>query len=277
MQKEKTIEFWNEFHKQESAKEWILKPSEALFEAIPLHGRVLEIGCGTSHLSRDLYCHYKESCAVVATDVSAVCIKSNQKRDEALLAMSQGRFSYQVLDALQSNPELMDSSNVILDKGCLDTFLFRSGHQVSEQLVKTLLDNVHRWLKDNGKYIVFTPRRRLKLLRDYAGFASVQRSALDESSNVVLGDLDGDSGNDTVYMYVCEKDRSYTPGNGIAFRDGYDLAFRGEKHTCSSCSMTFQDFCNGEDMNGKRIKYWTRRWRGHCVHCRGQPSGNSSL
>jgi SAM-dependent methyltransferase len=271
MQKEKTIEFWNKFHQQESSKEWILKPSKALFDVIPLHGRVLEIGCGTSHLSRDLYLFGNETCtSFVATDVSAVCIQSNQKRDETLLAASKGKFSYQVLDVLEPDQKLVDSSNVILDKGCFDTFLFRSGHQVSKQLVKRLLDNIHRWLKDGGKYIVLTPRSKLKLLRDYDGFSSVKRTVMDESNDVVLGDLDGSGGSDAVYMYVCDKDCSYSPGNGVAFRDKYDISLQSEDHACSSCGLSFRMFRNGEDMSGKGINYWSRRWRGHCVHCRGQ-------
>jgi len=280
MQKEKTVEFWNTLHKQElSNKEWIVQPSNALCQAIhdatntqQENPHLLEIGCGTSNLSRDLYCYYQGAVTVVATDVSAVCIQEHQIRHEALIAASQGRFAFQVLNVLESNPQMENMNNLVLDKGCLDTLLFRSGHENRESLVHTLLDNVYKWLKDGGRYIVITPRSRITLLRDYKGFSSVKRLGLDTtcSSQIVLGDLEcGDKNKNTTnecYMYVCHKDPSFVPGaESTAFRDSYGLASNEE--TCPRCSVTFSNFCSGKDSSGS--KQCARRWRGHCLHCKG--------
>ena len=276
MQKEKTVEFWDELHARALPREWIVCPSEALLEQVVVElqkeSSVLEIGCGTSCLSRDLYCYYKGSLTVVATDVSAICIRQNQQRHHALMDASQGRLSYQILNVLESNKSFENKSDVILDKGCLDTLLFRSGRQVREHLVHTLLNNVHKWLKDGGKYMVMTPRSRIQLLRDYKGFSSVKRVVLDESSSkVMLADLDGDTSKSKTecYIYVCLKDSSYTPGEGAAFRDSYGVSLEVDEQTCPRCGMSFLEFRSGEDFSARGSKQWARRWRGHRIHCKG--------
>lgn len=280
MQKEKTIEFWDEQHQRDRAKEWILQPSDALIEQA-MGGRqlhddsyVLEIGCGTSCLARDLYCYYKGAIVVVATDVSAVCIKENHQRDRAIIAASQERFSYQVLNVLEPNESLENKFDVILDKGCLDTFIFRSGHQERERLVHSLLDNVHKWLKDEGKYVVMTPRGKVKLLRDYKGFSTVKRLSLYKSSrHVVIADLERGSSwrsNECCYVYSGRKDSSFIPeGRGEDFKDSYDVSLEVDEDTCPNCGVSFVDFRCGEDMSGRGCKTWARRWRGHRVHCKG--------
>ena len=274
MQKNKTIDFWDEKHEHDGAKEWILTPSVSLIEqALMLDGmsNVLEIGCGTSCLARDLYCYFKGAVTVVATDVSAVCIRSNQRRDRAMIESSKGRFEYQILNILQPNDTMKNKFDVIVDKGCLDTFLFRSSHQEREHLVCTLLDNIHKWLKDDGgKYIVITPRPKVKFLRDYRGFSSINRLALDESSsNVVLADLETCKNNNTCFVYTCSKDSKFIPGRERPFRDSYDISFKSDEDTCSRCRVTFKEFRGGEDMSGRGSKFWARRWRGHREHCKG--------
>lgn len=266
MQKEKTIEFWDALHSRETSKEWIVYPSEAVLEAIGVKDDscVLEIGCGTSCLSRDLYCYMKGAVKVVATDVSAVCIRDNQERDRSVIAASRGQFTYQVANTLEPNSSFDNQNDVILDKGCLDTFLFRSEHQEREHLVETLLDNVHRWLRDGGIYVVLTPRSRVRLLRDYKGFISVRRTVLSESpgSHVTIADLKSDKDDkpkSECYVYVCRKDPSYVPGQGEAFRDSYGLSIESDEDSCPACGVTFLEFRGSEDMNGRASKQWARR------------------
>lgn len=284
MQKEKTIEFWDELHQRDSAKEWIVKPSDALSALIEqaLGGgllfegaHVLEIGCGTSCLARDVYCYFKGAIGVIATDVSAICIRENQERDHTIITASRGRFSYQVMNGLESNENLENRFDMILDKGCSDTFLFRSAIKERKRMVGTLLNNVHKWLNDGGKYIVMTPREKHNLLRDYKGFSSVKWHVLDESSSqVVIADLepgcDQRSTSNKCYMYSCEKDSSFIPGRGKAFRDSYDVSLATDEDTCPRCGVTFVDFRSGEDPSGRGSKFWARRWRGHCRHCKGK-------
>ena len=124
-QNQKTIEFWNDLYKQDAThhKEWILHPShdilQKLLEALPhskvtteqSHAHVLEIGCGTSTLSRDFwrFCrHHKDtsttctdfpSVSVCVTDVSPVCIGQNSQRDqEDMQATDIGRLEYRLLN-----------------------------------------------------------------------------------------------------------------------------------------------------------------------------------
>jgi SAM-dependent methyltransferase len=280
MQKTKTIEFWDEKHERDGAKEWILTPSDALIEKM-LHGvhlletsdgnrNVLEIGCGTSCLARDLYIYFKGAVSVVATDVSAVCINTNKRRDHAIVKSSKGRLDYQILNILQPNDNMKSNFDVIVDKGCLDTFLFRSGHQEREHLVCTVLNNIHKCLKDGGKYIVITPRQKVKFLRDYRGFSSIKRLALDESSsNVVLADLENCRKSKQCFVFRCSTDSSFVPGRGNVFRDSYDTSFKSDDDACSCCKVTFKEFRCGEDMSGRGSKFWARRWSGHREHCKG--------
>ena len=322
MQNERTIQFWDIYHNENTTKEWILQPTKELIQehlsnhiqpllyiddddddgndsdvddvvspssssqvqGRPRPLRILEIGCGTSTLARDLFLHLTTTIAtteqeqpsqrrrrrrrrpvhVCATDVSDVCIRLNIQRDDSLLrkkhSNSKGKlesccrpnaddndndndttddvhnddndddiFEYRVMNILQLNQnkqqqqrEEFDEKNdeidqsttaipmnywdVIIDKGCLDTFLFRSKQRgensVYTNLMNVVLDNIFRLLRsgndvnddDNGNcndnderdksgehggmYIQITPRPRIRAVRDYAGFKSVQRHAL---------------------------------------------------------------------------------------------------
>ena len=225
----KTIQFWDDYYSSSSSssakagdqtKEWILHPSrailETLYEKLPPPSssatpnnnnanhsdnddddddddgriRILEIGCGTSTLSRDfwLYCRTQKGrrdISVCATDVSHVCLHQNQERDRELLqimtATNEGCLEYKFLNITtplemiqpesdhQEDEEadrkesqstshldhncpnfLPRSFDMILDKGCLDTFLFRSRSRGDQKdaLIRTVLDNIHSLLKD---------------------------------------------------------------------------------------------------------------------------------
>jgi SAM-dependent methyltransferase len=258
MQNEKTIEFWNDYHERDDDKEWILKPSEQLLDRIlsiisdTSCPKVLEIGCGTSQLARWLYERKRsDSSTFVVTDVSPVCIQINQSRDAAILS---DRFEYQVLNALEpADPSLCQKFDVVLDKGCLDTFLYRSSK--GSQLVPKLLGNVCNWLSDRGQYLVLTPRPRIPMLRDYPSFSSVRRVMLDDST-ATLGDLDGGTTKQVVYLHVCTKRHSDIP---TTCENTTEVILQ----QCGACGMTFQEF-QTIDTHVKIV----RRWKGHLVHCR---------
>lgn len=279
MQRDKTISFWNEYHEQESAKEWILFPSESLLSSIrnelPLihtpnfNPRVLEIGCGSSTLARDLYLLTKGR--FVATDVSQVCIDSNQRRDQSIIDDCNGNFSYSVLNVLLEDAQVpLSKFDMVLDKGCLDTFLFRSRQQVQTELVRKLLDNVHRWLDQDGKYVVLSPRSKLTQLRDFQGFTKTTRTKLN-NSNAVLGDLDGRSAEkDAVFMYVCVKHAAYVPVSGPAFVNLANTIVGKDDTFCAGCGTSFDDFRKYEDVKGRGQPYWFRKWSSHKVHCKAK-------
>ena len=215
----------------------------------------LEIGCGTSQLARYLYEWQKNGAAsFVVTDVSPVCIQVNQTRDAAILS---DRFEYRVLNALEpSDASLHREFDVVLDKGCLDTFLYRSSK--GSQLVPKLLGNVCDWLSDNGRYLVLTPRPKISVLRDYPGFSSVQRVILNDS-NATLGDLDGGTTKQVVYLHICTKRH---PDSPTICENSDDML----PQECGACGMSLQEF-QGIDSHAKVV----RRWKGHLVHCRSSP------
>ncbi|GFH45532.1 hypothetical protein CTEN210_02006 [Chaetoceros tenuissimus] len=276
MQKEKTLQFWDDFYeKEEQTKEWIVQPSQHILNMIEEHLpsssdvadslHILEIGCGNSQFSLILweYLNNKiecneidlESVHVTATDVSSVCIDSNLQRDsERMKKFGQHSFHYKILNVLQENQSCQHKFHLVLDKGCLDTFLFRSGKNEETSILHTLLDNVHSWLKDDGKYIIFSPRQKIKALRDYNGFASVEKVKI-----ACTGDLDGKSSDEeTIYIHICTKNKLYQIG---------DVPFRSNMNNvpdfCSSCKISFHEFRKGEAMSGKRETYWFRTWINH--------------
>jgi SAM-dependent methyltransferase len=117
--------FWNLYHAQ-TAVDWILEPTTELCEVLfpsqascDLACEVLEIGAGTSTLS-DLLARSRPNFKVLSTDVSHVAISQAQARDPA----PPSNLTYAVLDAIEPNITSI-SADVVLDKGCLDTFLFR--------------------------------------------------------------------------------------------------------------------------------------------------------
>ena len=168
-QKRSAVDFWNEYHEGSGAtgepKEWIARNTPHLLDLL-ISGiaereeggcrhhwhrartiRIMEIGCGTSTLSRCLLSHLRQrreqqptslsssSYQVVATDVSHVCIQNNRDRDfdfTTSLAGTDDNLRYEVLDALSTadiDAKFQSEESryhVVLDKGCLDTFLFRN-------------------------------------------------------------------------------------------------------------------------------------------------------
>jgi len=258
MQRDKTIQFWDDYHGENDSEEWISKPGEVLLGMIfdQIYDRnadeedqkmlcqkrcisVLEIGCGTSTLVRDLKKYIEERHPMIkvvacGTDVSKVCIDANQQRDcprahpGSVTAddkytsnnidnngNSRGLLWYEVLNVLDGEPS-RQNWNLIIDKGCLDTFLFRSRQRGTHnknypESLRILLDNLHGWQgitatagsatigddvpgETTSVYICITPRPKLKAVRDYAGFSSVKRYPLPK---IYRSKLEGKKNNDS--------------------------------------------------------------------------------
>ena len=338
MQRERTIQFWDEFyssshqdqHEHTSSantesvphrKEWILQPTDALFEKIcsylpetvarqkedpqnveqvtntetqSIKVEILEIGCGVSQLSKELYKYLTEKhpsssmmqCHVIATDVSSVCIEQMILRDNDKIRSSKNRFSYQVLNVLDDVDSLTTSMgnnrySMVLDKGCLDTFLFRSQQNLQWKLMTRLLDNIHSWLRNDGVYVILSPRSKIKFVRDHVGFSSVKHIPLhsnSEGSNrgeVVLGELDGmreatSAEGTTVHMYVCAKNSNYAPGACLTFpfRQMHDASLLNDDNACPTCGLAFSAFRGKKNGDIKQQERWRRRWNGHVIHCK---------
>jgi hypothetical protein len=290
MQNDRTLQFWDDFHQDNDCKEWIMQPSDEILETIARHCpktstdlKILEIGCGTSTMARDLWQHIKKedenrNVYMLVTDVSPVCIQINEERDEALLTTEyfekqapESSLEYFVLNVVDDRPlgEEQKACEVILDKGCLDTFLFRSRQRgenhVYTPIVKKVLDNIWSWMADDdGVYLLISPRSRLRAVRDFAGFASVERHSLSSASKADLVGNEDKSG----YIYVCRKNTSYVVGETPAFSADYkDLPPDDTK--CQKCGTTFIELRKGEAVEGRGVVFWTRQWKGHCKHCKG--------
>ena len=288
MQKESTLEFWDEYHRKNESKEWILQPSQALMEFLRLQCpetsttlRLLEIGCGTSTLAKDLWTYIidnneKRMVHMCASDVSRACIQANKERDASFLRNSGGdennhKLEYRILDVFKPQTGNMDqnSFDTILDKGCLDTFMFRSknrGGKTDLKLLQTVLNNIWSMMSDDGVYLVISPRSKIKSLRDFNGFQSVTRHVL---SSMAKGDLEGkDKSNTPGYIYVCNKNVKYEIGKTPPFGgiEGEELP-----EQCPSCFITFFDFRKGEVVEGRGKSIWIRQWKGHCLHCKLPP------
>jgi hypothetical protein len=278
LQNERTLEWWDDYHKENEDKEWILQPSPELLEFLRRHCpcsvtevRMLEIGCGTSILAREVWKNFQEYSFAVkihmcATDVSSACIQTNQQRDASFCSEE---LEYQTLNILQPDYSKFreNSYNIILDKGCLDTFLFRSRNRGNNNysLMQTLLDNVWKLLtSSNGMYVFISPRAKCKAVRDYAGFASVRRHILPLSSRALLV---GDNNTQRPgYVYICTKNRDYSIGTTLSSMPMITLPSDSDK--CPNCSITFYDLRKGENMERRGGKFWTRQWKGHCTHCK---------
>ena len=118
-----------------------------------------------------------------------------------------------------------------------------------------------------GKYIIFSPRNKIKAIRDFNGFSAAERSRFDSKDNEI-GTLDGKAvKNDVVYMHVCTKNNAYVNvKEESSFRNQMELPT--DDKCCASCGVTFFDFRKGELMSGKGLMYWGRRWQGHVTHCK---------
>jgi hypothetical protein len=256
---------------------------------------VLEIGCGVSKLSisllqrlllnrqgadpRDVCC-----VCVVATDISSVCIKHNRTRDDAFITSlhtADGSLSYELLDVLDDKLSASHtrSYDMILDKGTLDTILFRSkrtkkGSSSHPPLLTPLLNNIHRLLRTGceSKYVIISPRPKIKSVRDFRGFASVRRIKVDTSTlngNVVLVKSNSENAKTSkseVYLYECVKDDSYNPDDDVPYRSV--VCYAEDENICYKCGMTFKHYRGTVDVRDQGEVVWSRRWKNHVVHCK---------
>ena len=339
MQRERTLQFWDEYHHDNQKKEWIVEPSHELIQLLvdtimvnAKHGtlgkeedasthrrhlRILEIGCGTSRLARSVWNHL-QNCGIIhsessssssswtitmcASDVSETCIQTNRQRDQEDMQNNNGlvsttdtignsTFRYQVCNVLEANDEMRGQWDVILDKGCIDTLLFRSRQRgenhVYTNLMQTVLDNIYQWLSPHSHsiYLLISPRSKIRAVRDFAGFESpVRRHSLpktnwtattstrqEDQEFLVKGGRPIQKQNqkprDTPgYLFVCRKHSDYQPGISSPFPGDYRRV-PDEDSKCH-CGITFYQFRKGEAVEGRGQVFWTREWKNHCIHCK---------
>ncbi|KAG7347209.1 methyltransferase domain containing protein [Nitzschia inconspicua] len=307
MQRQETLQFWDDYHTDRQEQEWISKPSDdvlqMIFEqctvlqdknGIPTSHtqalKILEIGCGTSSLVRDVKTffehkfQYQQHCRKVhacGTDVSAVCIDHLRKRDTDFLLKENGLLEYKVLNVVDGTPS-RQNWDLILDKGCLDTFLFRSRHRGPNSdhnnLIRQILDNIHRWLTPRtGQYMFISPRAKVKAVRDYRGFSLVHRLELPASARSTLEGTKN-SKEDHVhpgYLHVCYRNDDYESGKSETFREQTNRDLSHDDAKCPGCGKTFLQLRRGEAVEGRGTAFWKRYWQGHCRHCKGDTTATT--
>jgi SAM-dependent methyltransferase len=195
-----------------SHTEWIVSPTEVLRYLPTLHRhlrtRVLEIGCGDSLLGEAIYDHLtklandrrelggaegtvaeepERHVSVVCTDISPVAIerlRARQEREDSEQRRRPG-LEYLVADAndlpaafgFTSDGDGRLLFDVVVDKGCADTFQFRAKTNESDALLRRLFRSVHAVLRPGGVYLVVTPRKKVKHLRSWGRDSDARMTA----------------------------------------------------------------------------------------------------
>ena len=302
MQKESTIQFWDEYHEQNVEKEWLVHGTSDLLESIYRNCgssevgrlRILEIGCGTSAMARELwkYIEHAESkvpnsrrVLVRSTDVSRVCVDSCFARDRNMsnvygpgdLAVEGCGLEYATLD-VQVPPTFEASGQweAVIDKACMDTFLFRSKSRGEKKNYPTVvlmaLETIWRLIADNGVYILISPRRKLKPVRDFAGFSSVQRLEIRPEVKCTILSPKGYRQKDPAevyFMYICRKNVEYIVEDPNPFRLPL-CDVPSDDSLCEDCGMSFASFCQKQGQEGRRDMMILRKWTNHCAFCNVQ-------
>lgn len=309
-QNDKTIDFWDTFYRDlgtgvssiqnqpsdNNDLEWIASNNPVVLDKIVSFigkdsMRILEIGCGVSQLSRSLLermlmqpddGNSHNSFEFVSTDVSLVCLEHNQARDaEYIATLPDGvSLSYAELNVLNQLPACeMHKYDAIVDKGTCDTFLFRSkrtqkGTSAHAPLMKPLLNNIHRLLRSgcDAKYIIISPRSKLRPVRDFNGFASVNRTKMSTEllGDAVLAESNADHTHKPahVFIYECTRNDSYQPDKDVPFADE-GLRTINDETICKRCHISFAVFRGNVKIQDQGAVQWTRRFKNHTIHCTG--------
>jgi SAM-dependent methyltransferase len=184
--------------------------------------RILEIGCGTSTLAADL-CDYwnrtyyynnnsapdpqeedrplgrrrRRRMTMIATDASAVCIEqqraNNHHPDQCYYEV------WNILEPRDDNDEW--KFDLIVDKGCVDTILFRAKKGV--ELVAMALSNIQHCLRTtDSPYCVISSRKKYRkyLAPVFAGRITSRRLDVTQKGDAVIVKKER---NDQVFLYVC--------------------------------------------------------------------------
>ncbi|KAK4792841.1 hypothetical protein SAY86_023276 [Trapa natans] len=151
-------QYWDERFSSEEHYEWFKDYSHfrhLIQQHVEPDSKVLELGCGNSQLSEDLYRDGISN--ITCIDLSAVAVEKMQQR-----LLSKGYREIKVVEAdmldLPFTNELFD---VVIEKGTMDVLFVDSGDPWNPNpetafKVMTMLRQVHRVLKPNGTFISVT-------------------------------------------------------------------------------------------------------------------------
>ena len=121
----------------------------------------------TPHPNPQVYDWYKAhggtAASVTCTDVSQVAIDRLQALQAAAEDKREGlRYMYADATDLRATFDV-STFDVVLDKGCADTFQFRARTSETPRLLSKLFKSVESVLRPGGQLIIITPKRRIKV------------------------------------------------------------------------------------------------------------------
>ncbi|KAF4352378.1 hypothetical protein F8388_016657 [Cannabis sativa] len=147
--------YWNNRFSSEENYEW-LKDYSQFRHLVQPHltptSSVLELGCGNSQLSEELY--RDGITEITCIDLSAVAVENKKKQ---LLSKGFKEIKVQEADMLDL-PFSNESFDVVIEKGTMDVLFVDSGDPwnpkpASVTKVMKMLEGVHRVLKQDGIFI----------------------------------------------------------------------------------------------------------------------------
>ncbi|KAF5758781.1 putative endothelin-converting enzyme 1 [Helianthus annuus] len=147
--------YWNERFTSEDHYEWLKDYSHfrhLIHQHIKPDSSVLELGCGNSQLSDELYNDGITN--ITCIDLSSVAVEKMQKR-----FFSKGYKGVKVLEGNMLNLSFADESfDVVIEKGTMDVLFVDSGDPWNPRPeavnnAMAMLQGVHRVLKPNGIFI----------------------------------------------------------------------------------------------------------------------------
>ncbi|XP_021741562.1 methyltransferase-like protein 13 [Chenopodium quinoa] len=147
--------YWNDRFAKEEHYEWLKYYSHfrhLILENIQPNSSVLELGCGNSQLSDEMYKNGIKN--ITCTDLSPIVVEKVQKR---LLLKEFKEIKAMVANMLDL-PFADDSFDVVIEKGTMDVLFVDSGdswNPKAETISKVMAmpQGIHRVLKPNGIYI----------------------------------------------------------------------------------------------------------------------------
>jgi hypothetical protein len=156
----------------------------------------------------------------------------------------------------------LQTFNVVIDKGCLDTFLFRSKHGERHKLLHQVLQTIREKVASGGVYLVISPRTGLSKLLRSNGIEFDRQELLLEK-----GELEGDNADQRrVFLYVCRFDSSGTEESDGSVNPLNSSAVSYQEDRCPTCGLLAQEFLKAR--KGRSEDYLQRVWLGHCTHCK---------
>lgn len=121
-------------------------------ENVQSSDRVLELGCGNSRLSMDMF--HDGITQITCSDLSPIAVQQMQKRLE-----EENCTGVTVAVADMLNLPFQDNAfDVVIEKGCMDVLFVNSGDPwnpkpETRKSVSSMLESVHRVLSPNGVFI----------------------------------------------------------------------------------------------------------------------------